>query len=65
MSIPADSPEPSPQTTTSLHAATSAAAILTWTSAQLLGQANEARILHGNEVYRLLRTRNQKLILVK
>lgn len=37
----------------------------TWSSDQLLGQANEAHIVHGGEVYRLLRTRNQKLILVK
>lgn len=42
-----------------------AASVPTWTSEQLLGEANEARIIHGNEVYRLLRTRNQKLILVK
>lgn len=36
-----------------------------WTSEQLLGSATEAHIVHGNEVYRLLRTRNDKLILVK
>ena len=36
-----------------------------WSSDQLLGQATEAHIVHGNEVYRLLRTRNDKLILVK
>ena len=36
-----------------------------WTSEQLLGSASEAFIVHGNEVYRLLRTRNDKLILVK
>jgi len=36
-----------------------------WVSSQLLGQAHEARIEHGGEVYRLLRTRNDKLILVK
>jgi hemin uptake protein HemP len=41
------------------------AAAPTWSSDQLLGQANEAHIVHGGEVYRLLRTRNQKLILVK
>jgi hemin uptake protein HemP len=39
--------------------------IRSWQSAELLGQANEARIVHGGEVYRLLRTRNDKLILVK
>jgi hemin uptake protein HemP len=39
--------------------------IHTWSSEQLLGEACEARIVHGSEVYRLLRTRNDKLILVK
>ena len=39
--------------------------IKTWSSSQLLGDAHEARIEHGGEVYRLLRTRNDKLILVK
>ena len=39
--------------------------VKTWTSAELLGGSNEARIEHGGEVYRLLRTRNDKLILVK
>ncbi len=48
---PAESPRPQP--------------VLTWTSAQLLGDANTARIEHAGEVYRLLRTRNGKLILVK
>ena len=41
------------------------AEIRQWQSEQLFGEANEARIIHGNEVYRLLRTRNDKLILVK
>lgn len=36
-----------------------------WPSQQLLGDASEARFLHGTEVYRLIRTRNDKLILVK
>jgi len=36
-----------------------------WSSLQLLGGASEAHIVHGNEVYRLLRTRNDKLILIK
>ena len=36
-----------------------------WTSHELLGEATEARIVHGAEVYRLLKTRNDKLILVK
>jgi hemin uptake protein HemP len=40
-------------------------AVKTWTSAELLGGAHEARIQHGAEVYRLLLTRNGKLILVK
>lgn len=39
--------------------------IRSWQSQELLGQASEARIVHGGEVYRLLRTRNDKLILVK
>jgi hemin uptake protein HemP len=39
--------------------------VLSWRSDQLLGEASEARIVHGDEVYRLLRTRNGKLILVK
>ena len=37
----------------------------TWHSEELLGDAKEALIVHGGEVYRLLRTRNDKLILVK
>ena len=37
----------------------------TWQSDELLGEAKEALIVHGGEVYRLLRTRNDKLILVK
>lgn len=37
----------------------------TWHSDELLGGAKEALIVHGGEVYRLLRTRNDKLILVK
>ena len=36
-----------------------------WNSGELLGEATEAHIVHGREVYRLLRTRNDKLILVK
>lgn len=43
----------------------SAGAVRTWTSEQLFGDANEARILHRGETYRLLRTRSQKLILIK
>jgi len=39
--------------------------IKTWSSAELLGDAHEARIEHNGEVYRLMRTRNDKLILVK
>lgn len=37
----------------------------TWLSEKLLGGSHEARIVHGNETYRLIRTRNDKLILVK
>jgi hemin uptake protein HemP len=41
------------------------AAVRQWKSGELLGEATEAHIVHGHEVYRLLRTRNDKLILVK
>ncbi|HIM30599.1 MAG TPA: hemin uptake protein HemP [Planctomycetes bacterium] len=36
-----------------------------WNSQQLLGSGREAVILHGSQVYRLLCTRNGKLILQK
>jgi hemin uptake protein HemP len=36
-----------------------------WTSAELLGERTEVQIVHGNEVYRLRRTRQDKLILYK
>ncbi len=36
-----------------------------WSSAELLGDRTEVLILHGNEVYRLRRTRQDKLILDK
>jgi hemin uptake protein HemP len=36
-----------------------------WTSAELLGERTEVLIVHGNEVYRLRRTRQDKLILYK
>ncbi|MGE0606889.1 MAG: hemin uptake protein HemP [Pirellulales bacterium] len=36
-----------------------------WTSEELLRGSAEALIVHGGEVYRLRRTRNQKLILIK
>ncbi len=36
-----------------------------WTSEELLRGSAEALIMHGGEVYRLRRTRNQKLILIK
>jgi len=36
-----------------------------WSSEQLLEGSHEARIVHHGEEYRLLLTRNQKLILVK
>jgi hemin uptake protein HemP len=36
-----------------------------WRSEELLGQRTEVLILHGNEVYRLRRTRQGKLILYK
>ena len=40
-------------------------ASLEWTTEQLLGDAVEVRIRHGDQIYRLRRTRNGKLILVK
>lgn len=36
-----------------------------WNSAQILGGCREAIILHGDQTYRLLCTRNGKLILQK
>jgi hemin uptake protein HemP len=36
-----------------------------WDSAQILGGSREAIILHGDQAYRLLCTRNGKLILQK
>ncbi len=36
-----------------------------WSSAELLGDRTEVLIVHGNEVYRLRRTRQDKLILYK
>jgi hemin uptake protein HemP len=36
-----------------------------WTSAELLGERTEVQIVHGSEVYRLRRTRQDKLILYK
>jgi hemin uptake protein HemP len=36
-----------------------------WTSAELLGDRTEVLIVHGHEVYRLRRTRQDKLILYK
>jgi hemin uptake protein HemP len=36
-----------------------------WRSEELLGERTEVQILHNNEVYRLRRTRQGKLILYK
>ena len=36
-----------------------------WDSDELLGNRTEVLIVHGNEVYRLRRTRQDKLILCK
>ena len=36
-----------------------------WHSEDLFGEENEVLILHGDEVYRLRRTRNERLILQK
>lgn len=45
--------------------ATSSAVIKRWMVADLLGGAREAQIQHGEEVYRLRLTANNKLILIK
>jgi hemin uptake protein HemP len=42
-----------------------AAARESWRSEELLGQRTEVLIIHGSEVYRLRRTRQDKLILYK
>jgi hemin uptake protein HemP len=59
---PADSDAPAPPA-----AGTEAAAPEreSWRSEELLGQRNEVLIVHGSEVYRLRRTRQDKLILYK
>ena len=36
-----------------------------WRSEELFGASREILILHGDEIYRLRRTRNEKLILQK
>jgi hemin uptake protein HemP len=36
-----------------------------WRSEDLFGEEREVLVLHGEEVYRLRRTRNEKLILQK
>ena len=41
------------------------AARQSWRSEELLGERTEVRIVHGSEVYRLRRTRQDKLILCK
>jgi hemin uptake protein HemP len=60
-----ESNERPPASVTPQLETTGQAAIRTWSSQEILGTANEARITHGTEVYRLLLTRNQKLILIK
>jgi hemin uptake protein HemP len=58
----AESAHPSPRAE---HPPATETSIPQWTSQQILGQAHEAHIQHGHETYRLLLTRNQKLILIK
>ena len=62
--------EPSPTTDSQPpKAAASAQAGLvpreSWRSEELLGERTEVLIVHGSEVYRLRRTRQDKLILCK
>lgn len=45
--------------------ATPGAGVKRWKVAELLGDAREAQIEHGSEVYRLRLTANNKLILIK
>jgi hemin uptake protein HemP len=47
------------------HTTSTAAARESWRSEELLGDRPEVLILHNNEVYRLRRTRQGKLILHK
>lgn len=59
---------PNPSGTSSRPATTSGpthakSAVPTWTSGELLGDAQMAVILHGGRLYQLRRTRNGKLIL--
>ena len=45
--------------------AASGATVKRWKVTELLGDAREAQIEHGQEVYRLRLTSNNKLILIK
>ncbi len=48
-----------------VHPLTRAAEVIELDSVQLLRGQRELRIRHGNEIYRLRHTRNDKLILTK
>jgi hemin uptake protein HemP len=39
--------------------------VIIWSSEELLKDANEVVILHGEERYRLIKTKNNKLIMQK
>jgi hemin uptake protein HemP len=54
-----------PQSTAIPAAAAKAASREAWRSDELLGDRTEVLILHNNDVYRLRRTRQGKLILHK
>ena len=65
MSEPPLTSESPPPPTDETEAAPSTAARESWRSEELLGERNEVLIVHGSEVYRLRRTRQDKLILYK
>ena len=58
-------PDPGQASPLAEHAAEPVAAREQWNSAELLGDRTEVLIVHGSEVYRLRRTRQDKLILYK
>lgn len=61
-----DAPAPRDATESgNVHPLTRAAEVIEVDSVQLLRGQRELRIRHGNEIYRLRHTRNDKLILTK
>ena len=64
MSDPPLTSETQPHTAET-EAAPSTATRESWRSEELLGERTEVLIVHGSEVYRLRRTRQDKLILYK